>query len=655
MSGSLFFTGLSGLSVARSALMTTANNTANVYTDGYSRQVAQVSTNGAVSSGSGYIGSGARVTTVTRSYDRYLTAQLASAQSNSAALGAYSTQIDRIDSLLADTTSGLSPLMQSFFTAVQGVANTPADSAARQQLISSAQSLSNKFRSTDQYLSDLNDSVNEQISGGVEQVNTYASKIAGLNQQISMMTAMAGGQPPNDLLDQRDQLVSELSQIVDVKVLQQDNGKYNVFIGTGQSLVVGDQAAKMQAVPSAADPTRTAVALVGISGNVTELKDSAITGGTLGGLMAFRTQTLIPTQNAIGRLSLTIADAFNAQHNLGVDLNGALGGDFFGNTGPGIFSNARNNGDMVLTGSVSDAGQLTTSDYSVQVKDAGGGALSYTVTRLSDNSSVGSFTGMPITFDGVTLDVASGAAQNGDTFLVQPTRYGARDMDVLVKDPAKVAAASPIVTGTAAANQGSGAISAATVDADYLATPLGANVTLSYDAASGELSGFPAGSPVRVTLPDGSTATYAGGTPVPFTAGAQVSFGGISVTLSGAPADGDTFSIDRNAGGVSDGSNALALGALQRKAIVGGGATTFGGAYSQLVSEVGNRAMEINVALTTQESVTGQIKASQQSISGVNQDEETANLLMYQQMYQANAKVIQTASTIFDAILGIRS
>jgi len=228
-------------------------------------------------------------------------------------------------------------------------------------------------------------------------------------------------------------------------------------------------------------------------------------------------------------------------------------------------------------------------------------------------------------------------------------------MDVLVKDPAKVAAASPIVTGTAAANQGSGAISAATVDADYLATPLAANVTLSYDAASGELSGFPAGSPVRVTLPDGSTATYTGGTPVPFTAGAQVSFGGISVTLSGAPADGDTFSIDRNAGGVSDGSNALALGALQRKAIVGGGATTFGGAYSQLVSEVGNRAMEINVALTTQESVTGQIKASQQSISGVNQDEETANLLMYQQMYQANAKVIQTASTIFDAILGIRS
>jgi flagellar hook-associated protein 1 FlgK len=654
MSGNLFFTGLSGLNVARTALMTTAHNTANVYTTGYSRQVAEVATNAAVATGSGYIGTGAGVTTISRSYDRYLTAQLATAQSSSAALNAYGTQINRIDSLLADKTSGVSVLMQTFFTAVQGVANTPADSAARQQLISSAQSLSNKFRATDQYLTDLNGSVNDQISGSVSQINTYASKIASLNQQIGMMSAVAGGQPPNDLLDQRDQLVSDLSQIVDVKVLEQDNGKYNVFMGNGQSLVTGDQAATMKAVPSAADPTRTTVALVGMAGNVSELGSDVITGGSLGGLMNFRTQTLIPAQNAIGRLAMAVSGAFNAQHGLGVDLNGALGTDFFTTATPGVYSNAKNTGNMVLSGVVTDTSQLGTSDYSVQVSNVAG-TLNYAVTRLSDKQAMGSFTSFPISFDGLSLTQASGTAQAGDSFLVQPTRTGARDMDVLVLDPAKVAAASPIVTGNSAGNQGSGKLGAATVDPTYPTTPLAANLTLSYDSATGALSGFPATSAVTVTLANGTATTYAAGAPVPYTAGAQISFDGLGMAMTGTPANGDTFTIGKNAGGVSDGSNALLLGALQRQATMGNGATTFNGAYSQLVSEVGNKAMEIKVATKTQESVTSQIKASQQSISGVNEDEETANLLMFQQMYQANAKVIQTASTIFDAILGIRS
>ncbi|MBB3641222.1 MULTISPECIES: flagellar hook-associated protein FlgK [unclassified Variovorax] len=653
MSGSLFYTGLSGLGVARSALMTTAHNTANAYTAGYSRQVSEIATGSAIASGSGFIGSGANVSTISRSYDRYLTAQLSSAQSASAALATNSTQINRIDTLLADKTSGIAPLMQSFFTSIQGVANTPADPAARQQMISSAQALANKFRATDQYLSDLNSSVNEQIVGSVDQINTYASKIASLNQQISQISAMAGGQPPNDLLDQRDQLVSQLSQVVDVKVLQQDNGKYNVFIATGQSLVVGDYASTMAAVNSAADPTRKAVALQGFAGNTAELPDGAITGGVLGGLLSFRNETLIPTQNAIGRLAMSVSDTVNAQHKLGVDLNGALGKDFFTQSVPGAISNSRNTGNLQLDATLSDASKLTTSDYSVNVTDVAG-TLTYTVTRLSDKTSMGSFTTFPITFDGVSLSAGSGTAQAGDSFLIQPTRTGARDLDVLTRDAAKVAAASPVITGKAAGNKGSAALGAATVDASYPSTPLAGTVTLSFDAASGNLSGFPATSPVTVTLADGTSTTYAAGAPVPYTAGAKMSFDGITVSMTGAPAQGDTFTIGNNTAGVSDGSNALLLGALQRKTTMANGTATFNGAYSQIVSDVGNRAMAVKVAATTQDSVTSQIKASQQAISGVVQDEETANLLMFQQMYQANAKVIQTASTIFDTILGIR-
>ncbi|MFZ3120247.1 MAG: flagellar hook-associated protein FlgK [Variovorax sp.] len=652
MAGNMFLTGLSGLNVARSSLVTTAHNTANVSTAGYSRQTAQISTSGAIATGSGFVGMGALVTTTSRSYDSYLTAQLNTAQSVAAGLTSYGTQIDRIDSLLADKTSGISPLMQSFFTATQGVANTPADPAARQQLISSAQALATKFRSTDQYLTDLNGSVNDQIKGSVEQINTYATQIASLNQQISQLTATSGGQLPNDLLDQRDQLVSQLSQIADIKVLEQDSGKYNVFIATGQSLVVGDRAATMKAVPSAADPSRTAVALVGLAGNVMELSPNAITGGSLGGLMSFRTETLIPTQNAIGRLSIAMGDAFNDQHKLGVDLTGALGEDFFSVGSPTVLSNAGNTGNAVISASVTDTSALTTSDYSVEYKDVAG-TPTYVVTRVSDKTPVGSFTTFPATFDGVTVALDSGTATLGDTFLVQPTRTGARDMTVQVLDPAKVAAASPVVTGNTAANQGSGLLGTATIDAGYLAAPLAANVTMSYDAATGTLSGFPATSAVTVTLADGTSTVYAAGTAVPYTAGASIGFDGISVKLTGAPANGDTFTIGKNVGGVSDGSNALLLAGLQRATIIGGGTSTFNGAYAQLVSTVGNRAMEVSVAETTQTSVASQIKMSQQSVSGVNQDEETANLLMFQQMYQANAKVIQTASTMFDAILGI--
>ncbi len=654
MSGSMFYTGLSGLGVARTALMTTAHNTANVYTPGYSRQVAEMATSGAISSGSGYIGSGANVTTISRSYDRYLTAQLSSAQSASAALATNGTQINRIDTLLADKTSGIAPLMQSFFTSIQGVANTPADPAARQQMISSAQALANKFRSTDQYLSDLNTSVNEQISGSVEQINTYATKIASLNQQISQATAMASGQPPNDLLDQRDLLVSQLSQVVDVKVLQQDNGKYNVFIATGQSLVVGDYASQMAAVNSSADPTRKAVALVGFSGATSELDDTTLKGGVLGGLMTFRRETLIPTQNSIGRLAMSVSDAVNAQHKLGVDLNGALGQNFFNQAVPGVINNAKNTGNLEFGATLTDASKLTTSDYDVSVTNVAG-TLTYSVTRLSDKTSMGSFTTFPITFDGVSINATSGTAQAGDSFLVQPTRTGARDLDVLVRDPAKVAAASPVISGNTAGNKGSGALGAAAVDASYPATPLAGPVTLTFDAATGSLSGFPATSAVTVTLADGSSTTYAAGAPVPYTAGAKMSFGGLTVSMTGAPAQGDTFTIKNNTSGVSDGGNALLMGALQRKTTMANGTATFNGAYSQLVSDVGNRAMAVKVAATTQDSVTGQIKTSQQAISGVVQDEETANLLMFQQMYQANAKVIQTASTMFDAILGIRS
>lgn len=669
MSFTMFYTGLSGLNTSQSALMTTGHNTANVNTPGYRRQSAQISANGGLYTPNvGFFGTGAHVTSVTRSYDQYLSTQLNQSQSLNQSLNTNFLQISRVDSMLANQSASLAPLMQNFFTGVQGVANTPADPAARQQLISSGQALTNQFRSMSSYLTDLNSGVNDQISGSVDEINVFAEQIANLNKQIALLSNAGDGQAPNDLLDQRDQLVNDLGKLVGTKVVVQDGGQYNVFIGNGQTLVLGEKASTLKAVTSAADPAITSVAVVGASGIAIELPDNVLAGGSLGGLLQFRNETLANAQNSLGRIAVALSDTFNAQQNLGVDLNGALGQDFFTQASPGIISNSRNTGNLVLTPSFSATGQLTTSDYKLNVT----AGPAYTLTRLSDNQAIAlpvGFPGTAATFDGITLTFASGAPSAGDSFLIQPTRTGARDLDVVLTDPAKVAAAVPIVTGNTFGNLGSGAISAGTVDATFPATPLAATATLAYDSTNNSLSGFPAASSVTVTLANGTATTYvpAGGgnydtvpptgpfVGVPYTSGASISFDGITVSVSGAPSNGDTFTISPNASGVSDGRNALLLGALQNQKTIGSGTATFNEAYAQLVSTVGNKTRQIQIANAAQTSLTAQIRLSEQSVSGVNQDEETANLLIYQQMYQANAKVIQTASTIFDAVLGIRS
>jgi len=644
----MFYTGLSGLNVAQAALVTTGHNTANVNTKGYSRQSAEVaSSTGTYVGGVGFFGNGAQATDITRSYDRFLTSQLIQAQSSNESLTTQYGQISQIDNLLANQNASLSPLMQGLFNGVQAVANTPADTAARQQLLGAAESMTNQFRTTSLYLTGLNTDVNEQIAGNVSLINTYATQIADLNHQIALVSNAGAGHAPNDLMDQRDLLVNDLSKLVGTKLVVQPSGQYSIFIGNGQTLVLGDKAATLKSDVSSADPMQTSVFLTGTGGNTMELQDSVLTGGALGGLLQFRNESLSNAQNSLGRLAIALSDAFNTQQALGVDLNGTLGEPFFSQSEPDVIKNENNKGGLVLSAEFSDTSKLTTSDYKLSVEADG----SYRLTRLSDKTQPPLPTGFPtapantVTFDGLTLTIESGSAQPGDSFFIQPTRAGARDFAVEMTEPTKIAAAAAIVVDNTFGNKGSGAISGGTIDTSYANNvPMPpATVTLAYNSTDNTLSGFPNGSTVA------------------FNAGDQLSFNGISFTINGAPADGDKFTIAHNASGVSDGRNALLLAALQNKKTIGGdsaqdfgeGNASFNAAYAQLVSTVGNKTRQIEISNTAQSSLTSQIRAAQQSISGVNQDEETANLLMYQQMYQANAKVIQTASTIFDAILGI--
>jgi flagellar hook-associated protein 1 FlgK len=658
MAGNLLNIGKTGLFAAQAGLATTGHNIANANVAGYSRQLVVQSSMLPQDFGFGFVGNGTQVADIKRYSDDFLNVQVRTAQSASSALDAYSTQISQVDNLLADTASGLSPALQDFFKAVQDVSSNPAEIASRQALLANGEALAARFQSMNGRLEELRQGVNSEITANVTAINSFAQQIAQLNDQISANTS-ASGNPPNDLLDARDQLVLELNKQVKATVVQGDNNTITVSIGSGQPLVVGNRSFGLAVTQSASDPLRLEVGYVA-GGRVSQLPQSALSGGALGGLMDFRSITLDPAQNALGRIAISVAATVNAQHRLGQDSSSVLGGDLFNSSTALITANSNNlfNGTSPVNAVIVDASQLTTSDYSVSFD-----GTSYTVARLPGGVPATVPTpALPapaypqtLTVDGIAFSF-DGAAVAGDTFLVRPTINGAAQMSMAIKDPNKVAAAAPIMASATAANKGSGAITDGIVDAAYLATgnPLTAAVTLKFDSASGSLSGFPASQDVTVTTAAGTATTYVAGTPaIPYSAGATIRFGGISVTMSGQPADTDTFVIAPNTGASRDNRNMRLIGDLQAKGVLDGGKATFQSSYAQLVSAVGNKAREVQVNAKATESLLVQATGSQQNVAGVNLDEEAANLLKYQQAYQASGKVIQIAGTLFDTLLSL--
>ena len=633
MATSILSIGQSALAAAQVGLSTTSHNIANASTPGYSRQVAIQGTAQAQNFGFGFMGQGTQVSTIQRVYNEYLGVQMQSAQASKSGLDAYYTQIKQIDNMLSDPASGMSPALQNFFSGIQTLASNPSSAPARQAALSSADTLVGRFQSMAGQLSEMGQGVNSQIQSSVSAINSYADQIAKLNDAISK-AQRSSGQPPNDLLDQRDQLITDLNKEIKATVVKQGDGTYNVFIGNGQSLVVGTTTSKLVNVASPTDPSKIEVAYLNSDGSTSVLGGASLVGGQLGGLIEFRSKTLEPAQNALGRVAIGLASTINAQHRLGQDLNGNLGGDLFTLASPVVTANSNNTGSATVTASISDAGALTTSDYSLQFD-----GTNYSLTRLSANTTT-TFApaALPKTVDGVTLNVSTAPAA-GDSFLIRPTVNGASGIGLAFSDPALLAAASPIRTAAAAANTGSATISGGSVNAP---PPPNANlqqpVTITFTSPTTyDVTGAGTGNPTGLTYTPGSTITY----------------NGWSATISGTPAAGDSFSVASNAGGVGDGSNALLLGALQTANTLANGTTSFQGAYSQFVSEVGNKTRELDVTSSAAGNLLSQATLSLQNESGVNLDEEASNLLRYQQAYQAAGKVMQIASQLFDVLLSI--
>jgi flagellar hook-associated protein 1 FlgK len=643
MSNGIYGIGLSGLAAAQAGMLTAGHNVSNVNTPGYSRQVAVLANRAPQFNGGMFVGTGVDVSTVRRVYDDFLGAQLNGATASASHLDTYNTELSKLDNLFGDAGTGLAPSLDDFFSAVNAVAQRPGDAAARQALLSTAQGLVSRFRQQDDQLASLRASNNAQLRSAVAAINSYATKIADLNQKISVASA-GGTQRPNDLLDQRDQLVAELNQQIGATAVAQDDGTYNVFLSNGQALVVGQRAESMVAQVNPDDPQNLEVGLK-TGASVLRFTAGTLSGGALGGILAYRDGPLTDAQNALGRIAVTLAATFNDQHHLGLDLHGAFGGDFFTVPTPVVTNATTNTSSATVSASIQNAGALVASDYRLAYDGA-----NYTLTRLSDGSTQ-TFGALPQTVDGVTLSV-SGAPAAGDRFLIQPVHYAAGNLKVAITDPSRIAAAGPVVTGLALNNLGAATIGSASVDSTYPSGPLGAPLTLSYASGTGTLTGFPPTQPVTVTVGSTST-TYAAGLPVPYTSGATISFGGVSFAITGTPANGDQFTVGPNTSGTGDNRNAQLLAGLANLNLVAGGTATFAGAYGQMVADIGNTAHAAQIEQDAQAALLDQTKQAQQQVSGVNLDEEAAALQRYQQAYQASSKVLAIANTLFDAILDI--
>lgn len=641
----IFSTSVSALTSAQIGLATTQHNIANANTPGFNRQEVVLTTRQAQVSGSGFIGQGVDVSTVKRIYSEFQGRQLLQEQGLSSQLNTYYAQIQQINNMLADPTSGLSPAIQEFFGAVNNVSNNPESVPSRQSLLSGATLLTSRFQSINQRLSELTEGSNRQIGYSVTQINSYAKQIAALNMNI-VLAQSANGQPPNDLLDQRDQLLTLLNQEVKATVVKQDNGSFSVFIGSGQPLVMGEQTLTMTTQYSPTDPSKLDVAFIYPNVGVATIQQSSLQGGNLGGLLQFRDQSLTDTQNALGRVAMSLSGTFNQQHQLGQDLNGALGVDFFKQAVPLVNSSNVNAGTAVVSAKVAvaaDYSALTGSDYLLKFN----GGMSYTLTRLSDNFVTPYPAGLPATpVDGLTLTSTAGAVA-GDTFLIRPTVNGARDIVAAISDPAKIAAAAPVRSNATLSNLGTGKIGTVTVNQPFPVTPNPAH----------PLTDLNLQQPVTITFTSATTYDVTGvgaGLPalgVVYTAGANISYNGWTTQLTGTPSATDTFTVGANIGATADGNNMLSLASLQTKNTMAGGTTTYQGAYGQLVSSVGNKTRELEVTSQAQSSMVEQSIQTIKSFSGVNLDEEAANLLRYQRAYQAAGKALQVANVMFDTIL----
>lgn len=620
--------GLSGLLAAQRAIQVTSNNVANANTEGYSRQRVEFAALPGQQLGNLSIGSGVAISGIDRIFDQFIAAQLLGSTASEQRAVAFNAMALRLDGLLGNPDTSVASSVQRFLDQTEAVGRDPTSTANRQQLLMEAENLAARFRQADQQLDAMDREMNARLQQSVNSVNTQAQAIASLNARI----ADSAGNPPLELLDQREQLLRQLSGQLDFTTVRQTDGSINVLAGSGQPLVLGARANPLELM---ADPYDASRQQPGIRiGDTTQDISRRIAGGELGGLLAFRSEVLDTTRRELGHYALALTTVVNDQHAQGVDLDGQRGGPLFAGVDPVTSSGRGNTGNAILTASIADQGAVLPRDYELRFDGS-----DWSIRNGIDGSPL-AFTGSgtagdPLLIEGMAITV-SGTAVAGDRFLVQPAAQAASKMRTIIGDPARVAAAAPLTATRPLANP-----SDTTVDGLAVTDPanpaLLVPVTVSFDA------------PGSYRLLDAGGATLSG--PLAWAEGDAIEYNGWSLDLAGQPAAGDRFEVAATRPGSGNNGNALAVADALRGGRFGAGATSLSDLGAGLVSNVGAIAARSNSELSVQQALRQQAELDMESVSGVNLEEEAVNLLRYQEAYMAASKVIGMANDLFVTLL----
>ena len=647
---SLLNVGSRALLANQAALQTAGHNIANVSTPGYSRQTVVLQTVQGQFTGGGYIGKGVDVQTIQRNHSELLTRQSTAASAVDAGDTVRMDRLRQLQEVFSGGASGIGSSINDMMNALSDVVSAPTDLTARSVALTRMDETAARMRDASQRLDEIGYTVAEQLKGSMVAVNSLAKNIAGINEQIAR--AKGNGQPANDLLDQRDQLIRELNQHIQTSQVAADDGTVSVFVAGSQPLVLGNQAATLSIDDpidfGAGSGKKVLSFLAPGSSTKVELNESMLGGGQVAGLLRFQNNDLAEGRNLLGRMAIAISESMNTQNRLGLTLNGQPGENLFapislGNATPSNFNTST--ATMALT--VADPTALQASSYTISFTAGDAGS----VTRHSDGK-VFNFDGSalpPVTVAsvfsaqglGVTL---SGAVNAGDQFVINSLQGAAAELQALQYSPTDLAAANPVNAAMGATNGGS--------------------LQLASLKATGPITQPATGSPVTIAFTAGSPATYSATVPGPpvatiatgnYVSGEKIAINGWEIALQGAPKSGDTVTVgnatDSQYGDwyKRDTGNASALMALRDVPMFDN--ATLADGFASAMAQVGTRTQSAQFAAELSSSIAANLERDRTAVSGVNLDEEAARLIQYQQAYQASAKMIQIAQNIFDTLI----
>ncbi len=641
----IFNVGASALQAAQVALQTAGNNISNVNTPGYSRQNVVLQPVEGQFSGGGYIGKGVDLVTIQRNVNEFLIRQSALAGATSSSDAMRSDKLNQLQEIFQGGTNGLGASINEMLNSFSDVASAPTDLTARQVVLTRIDETAARLRSTSASLDDLYNGIRQELEQKIAAINTISGNLAAVNEQIAR--AHGTGQTPNDLLDRREQLVRELNQLVQTSQVPADDGTLSIFIGGSQALVLGTTASTVSLGPDDFADALSGKLVITRGSFSTSLDEETLRGGEVPSLLRFVNTDLNAARNQLGRLTTALAESMNAQHHLGLDLAGNAGGDLLSTTtftGLNVLTPqapvSPNPGTGAITLGIADVTQFVPSDYEVQFSNA----TDFTITRRSDGK-VTTHTGAApgtITLDGLNITVAAGTA-NGDRFLLKPFSTSASNIQAQFSSPTSLAVASPIASTAASANRGSLVLK--NLAATGSAAPLGTSYRVDFTVVAGvtQYSVVNTTGPATVV----SATNFVPGQAISYSPGAGLP--GFSITLTGAAVNGDSFTVQTNAHPRLDAGNATAMMNLRDVPTFDGANLSDG--YANILADIGTRAQSAQYSAQVSQTIANNLEKDRTGISGVNLDEEAAKLLQFQQSYQASAKIIQVAQTVFDTLL----